>query len=63
MKKIFLIIAIVIMISIILYSAFAFATWEMNPKYWDSFLRGIFAFLLIVIMIFCGIGVYCEIKN
>jgi uncharacterized membrane protein YedE/YeeE len=63
MKKTFLVIAIAIMISIILYGAFAFSTCESNPKYWDAFLRGIFAFFLIVVIVFCGIGVYCEIKD
>ena len=63
MKTTFLVIVVAIMISIILYGAFAFATWESNPKYWDEFLRGIFAFLLIVVTALCGIGVYCEIKD
>ena len=63
MKKTFLAIAIAIMISIILYGAFAFATWEINPKNWDAFLRGVFSFLLIVGIFFCGIGVYCGIED
>ena len=40
MRKAFLVIVVAIMISTILYGVFAFATWELNPKYWDAFLRG-----------------------
>ena len=62
MKKIFLIIAVVIMVNIILYSVFAFTTWELNPKYWDAFIRGIFSIVLIVVTLLCG-ALYHEIKD
>lgn len=63
MKKILLIIVVEIMISIMLYGIFAFSTWEFNPKYWDIFLRGVFSIILIIVTIFCGIVVYCEIED
>lgn len=62
MRSIFLTIAVVIMVNIILYGVFAFATWELNPKYWDAFLRGIFAIFSLVISLFCGAGTYYETK-
>jgi hypothetical protein len=62
MKGIFLTIAIVIIVNIILYSVFAFATWEFNPKYWDAFLRGIFAIFSLFISLFCGVGTYYETR-
>ena len=62
MKKIFLIIAVVIMVNIILYSVFAFTTWELNPKHWDVFSRGMFAIFSVVISIFCGAGTYYETR-
>ena len=62
MRKAFLVIVLVIMISVILYGVFVFATWEFNPKYWDAFLRGVFSLLLIVVIFFCAVGVYYEIK-
>lgn len=62
MRRIFLIIAVVIMVNIILYSVFAFATWEFNPKYWDVFLRGIFAIFSVFISLFCGAGTYYETR-
>lgn len=63
MKKAFLVIVVVIIISIILYGVFAFTTWELNPKYWDAFLRGVFSIILMVIIFFCVIGAYYEIKD
>ena len=48
------------MVNIILYSVFAFTTWELNPKHWDVFPRGMFAIFSVVISIFCGAGTYYE---
>lgn len=62
MKKAFLIIVIEIVISTILYGVFAFTTWELNPKYWDAFIRGIFSIVLIVVTLLCG-ALYHEIKD
>lgn len=44
-KKIILIIIKIIIINIILYSIFAFILWELNPKYWEDFVRFIFSLL------------------
>ena len=63
MKKAFLIIAVVITINAILYGVFAFAIWELNPKYWDAISRAMFAIFSIFISLFCGAGVYYEIKD
>ena len=62
MRRIFLTIAVVIMVNIILYSVFAFAIWELNPKYWDALLRGTFAMFSVFISLFCGAGTYYEIR-
>ena len=49
--------------NIAIFLLFAFANWEINPKYWDVFLRGMFSFLLIVVAFFCAAGVNYEIKD
>lgn len=62
MRSIFLTIAVVIMVNIILYSVFAFAAWEFNPKYWDVISRAMFAIFSVFISLFCGAGTYYETK-
>lgn len=63
MKTAFLAIVVIIMISIILYCAFAFATWELNPKYWDVTSREAFSIVLIFAAFFCGAVAWIEKKN
>lgn len=65
MKTVFTVIVVIIMISIILYGAFAFATWELNPKHWDAASRGAFSIVLIVTSLFCGAVAWgkSEIKD
>jgi hypothetical protein len=41
------------------YGVFAFGHWEVNPKYWDSFARGAFAFA----MIWTGVMVFLMIRT
>jgi hypothetical protein len=60
MKKILIAIAIAIMIIALLYSAFAFVNWEMNPKYWDVVVRGLFSFISIAVIGFCALGAYVK---
>lgn len=60
MRRIFLTIAVVIMVNIILYGVFVFTTWELNPKYWDDLLRFTFVIFSVFISLFCGAGMYFK---
>lgn len=39
-------------IVIILFLAFAFGEWNLNPRYWDIANRGLFASLSLIVLVF-----------
>lgn len=44
-KKILIGFGIWVVILLVLFAAFAFGNWDINPQKWDSFARGIFSIL------------------